>query len=313
MIAKADIPDLERTKFFAGQSLRASDLTELERVNRELRWLHNRSLHGWGIGIGLGVTGSRADTRVSVEPGYAVDCLGREMALTSTATMKVPADAGGPKGAEAVYYLTIAYLSDAEQKVAERRAGVCRPPGTVRLEDKPRIEWRKPSQVREGIDILLAQAWVKNCQLSRTLSLAVRRSARSTVGPYIATGQTSVGQTQWKEWKTGNVMAGVVAKVDTSAARFNTIPHYLAHVGGERSSGQVGNPVLVDGMVQVANADRTEFELRVLLPRNLSVGGTTVNPTTLFLSIDVTTKEYSIVSLINRTLNWYVVWLGIEP
>ena len=48
-----DIPDLERITFFAGQRLLARDLGDLQRADRELRWLHNRSLHTWGIGIGF--------------------------------------------------------------------------------------------------------------------------------------------------------------------------------------------------------------------------------------------------------------------
>jgi hypothetical protein len=82
MALKADIPELERVTFFPGQQLSAADLTEFERANRELRWLHNRSLHGWGIGIGLGVTGERGDGRVLIDAGYAVDGLGREIILT---------------------------------------------------------------------------------------------------------------------------------------------------------------------------------------------------------------------------------------
>jgi hypothetical protein len=307
MTAKAEIPELERRKFFMGQPLRAADLTELERANRELRWLHNRSLHGWGIGVGLGVTGDRGDTRVSVDPGYAVDCLGREMVLTAATTMKVPADAAGSKGAEAVYYLTIAYLSDADQKVAERRAGVCRPSGTVRLEDKPRIEWRKT--VREGVDIPLAQAWVKNCQLSRSLSLAVRRSARSSGGPYFASGQTTAEKTRWEEWRWGNDTVGVFAKVDTSRARFNTTPHYVAHVGGERSFKGNSSLILVDGLVQIAEADRNGFELRVLMPRGLDIEGVDVNPTKLFSPGGHST----ITQFVKTTLGWHVIWMGIEP
>lgn len=60
MSARTDIPELKRIQFFNGQRLTAGDMTELQRANRELRWLHNRSLHGWGIGTGYGVAGERA-------------------------------------------------------------------------------------------------------------------------------------------------------------------------------------------------------------------------------------------------------------
>src|SRR5262245_14932559 len=78
-----DIPEIERIKFFPGQRLTADDMTDLDVTNAELRWLHNRSLHPWGIGIGLEVSGEKGDTVVTVKPGYAVDILGRELIVSS--------------------------------------------------------------------------------------------------------------------------------------------------------------------------------------------------------------------------------------
>src|SRR5829696_7000623 len=98
MSTAQDIPELERIQFFTGQRLTAGDLSELQRANRELRWLHNRSLHGWGMGIGFGVTGERGETAVTVTPGYAIDCRGREIILTETMTLAVPAVAADDSG-----------------------------------------------------------------------------------------------------------------------------------------------------------------------------------------------------------------------
>ena len=58
-----DIPELDRVVFFDHQRLTARDLNEAATVQRELRWLHNRSLHGWGIGLGFGVSGAKATGR----------------------------------------------------------------------------------------------------------------------------------------------------------------------------------------------------------------------------------------------------------
>ena len=54
------IPTIERPVFFDGQRLTSEDLGEAFAYERELRWLHNRSLHGWGIVLGYAVTGARA-------------------------------------------------------------------------------------------------------------------------------------------------------------------------------------------------------------------------------------------------------------
>jgi hypothetical protein len=96
----ADIPNIERPLFSSGHRLTARDLTELQRAQQELRWLHNRALHAWGIGIGLAVTGEPGATAVSVDPGYGIDCRGREIVLTESRTIAVPAVAGGAGGAE---------------------------------------------------------------------------------------------------------------------------------------------------------------------------------------------------------------------
>src|SRR5918996_4494319 len=160
MADRVDIPDIERVTFFTGQRLTEKDLAALQRANRELRWLHNRSLHSWGIGIGLGVTGERGDSAVTVEPGYGVDCLGREIILTAPQTMPIPAvshdlNVISTRGsADTVYYLVAAYQEDADQKVAERRPGVCLPEGTVRLSEEPRLEWRLPEKLQEGFELV---------------------------------------------------------------------------------------------------------------------------------------------------------------
>src|SRR5260370_28597894 len=77
MSQNASVPEVKRNLFFPGQQLTAEDLTDLNLANRELRWLHNRALHGWGIVVGFGAKVARRASVVTVEPGDAVDCLGR--------------------------------------------------------------------------------------------------------------------------------------------------------------------------------------------------------------------------------------------
>jgi hypothetical protein len=296
MAEEAKIPTLERSTFFDGQRLTAEDLTELQRAHRELRWLHNRSLHGWGIGVGLAATGERGATAVSVEPGYGVDSLGREIILTEPRTVAVPADPGTTTGEDAIYYLVAAYQPDEDQTIAERRPGVCLASGTVRLSETPRLEWRKAAQLSEGLELILAQAAVRNCRLSGSLSQAPRRHARPSDQPYIAAGQTEQGRTGWLEWKVGEQTLGVQVEVDTSAARFKGTPQYLAHVIGERhvtaGSGQL--LILMRTLPAVVSATPLRF--------------------TLQLRIVIEQSSVAIVNLpqLLETLQWHVVWTGIE-
>ena len=296
MAGATDIPALDRSTFFDGQRLTARDLTELQRAHRELRWLHNRSLHGWGIGIGFTVTGERGATSVSVEPGYGVDCLGREIILTQARTLAVPADPGPGGDRDATYYAVAAYEADENQAIAERRPGVCAPAGTVRLAETPRIEWRRPEQLNEGFELILAQVAIRDCRLSAPVSFAARRQARPADQPYIAAGETEPGHTGWLAWQIGDQMLGVYADVDTSAARFQATPQYFAHVPGERhvvtGGGQLVVLMRTIGAVVAPTPARFTLQLRVQFERS---------------SVAITDLPRFL-----EGLQWHVVWTGIE-
>lgn len=304
-----DIPDLERLTFFSGQRLTASDLAGLQKVERERAWLHNRSLHGWGIGMGFAVIGEAGASVVEIGEGYAVDCLGREIILTETKTLTVPAVAGTPSGGEAVYYLVAGYQGNAQQAVAERRPGVCMPGGTVRLTEEPRLEWREAAQ--EGLDVILAKAWVRNCQLSRPLSLNERRSARPSQHPYIAANQTEAGNTDWQAWTQHGSFVGVRVRVDTSVARFQTTPNYFAHVVGSRyilaTEPDIEGGYSIWVTSGVTDATPTGFVLEVLVLDSSSEASST-DPESWLAQL----QENPAGVLNNEDLGWHVVWMGVE-
>lgn len=202
---------LERQQFFDGQRLFAADLQMLESFHREMRWLHNQSLHQPGIGNGFAVAGEKGDREVTVGAGYAIDDEGREIVLTETHVEPVPPVAGEPDGSPVVYDLTVAYPPDEYLETAETRAGVCRDRGAVRLREAPVFCWVRLTKTEDGnfvaVDdrlgkdiemgrkIVLARAEVLNCQLNKVLSVAQRRSARPSKQPYIACGEV---QPDWE-------------------------------------------------------------------------------------------------------------------
>src|SRR5947207_3066394 len=104
-----DLAALNRPQFFNGQRLFAADLQGLETLNREMRWLHNKSLHQPGIGSGYAITGRKSDRQVTIGPGYAIDADGREIILTATRAEAVPPVAGADDGGPAFFDLTVAY------------------------------------------------------------------------------------------------------------------------------------------------------------------------------------------------------------
>src|SRR5262252_2770057 len=115
---------IERLQFFNGQRLFASDLQGIEEFNREMRWLHNKSLHQPGIGNGYAVTGKKGDREVTIGPGYAIDALGREIVLGQDQIEPVPPVAGESDGSPVSYDLTVSYPPDADLEEAETRDGI---------------------------------------------------------------------------------------------------------------------------------------------------------------------------------------------
>jgi hypothetical protein len=85
---------LTRPHFFAGQLLDAATLQAEQDYQREKLRRHNRRLHGFGVVSGLGVhveTSSGADRgRIIVDPGYAIDRYGEEIAVCASAALTPP-------------------------------------------------------------------------------------------------------------------------------------------------------------------------------------------------------------------------------
>ncbi|MGA8046507.1 MAG: hypothetical protein WCA30_09595 [Dermatophilaceae bacterium] len=82
--------------YSAGMVLTASDFEAEQGYHRQMRYLHNRLLHGYGTVSGLDVT---VDGRnVLVSPGLAIDALGREIIVTEQMSLSLdPPDRDLPR------------------------------------------------------------------------------------------------------------------------------------------------------------------------------------------------------------------------
>jgi len=279
MSSTDDIPLLERPSFFHNQRLTANDLTAAQTYNRELRWLHNRSLHRWGIAFGFAVSGTRGAQSVNVQTGYAIDCLGRDLILDEPREMPIPSVAGGNNGNPVTYYLTISYAEDTDLP-SVMRAGECETSGAVRRTEMPTVRWQNPNdsnsdiRYRQGYDVVLGVIHVLNCQLSEDVSARERREAVPPQQPYVAAGRTEERNTVWQLWPNEKAPMGVSTTVATSSAGFQTVPRYQAHVVGERlfTFPPGAETILVDGLAQIAQVTASSFELRLTLPTGTTVG-----------------------------------------
>lgn len=264
---------IERLQFFNGQRLFASDLQGVEAFNREMRWLHNKSLHQPGIGNGFAVSGNKGDREVRIDPGYATDGEGREIVLTQSVTEPIPPIASESDGSPVLYDLTVSYPPDEDLEETETRDGVCGPPGVVRLKEEPVFCWVQLNKNGQPIDnkikleilnhsrIIVARVEVLDCELNASVSIAVRLSARPPSQPYICCGHVS-----HPEWEVNNLVHfdldklvlssgfkqllhqfqqaiaafpfllpfSLRSKVSTSDCGFLTTPCYTARVAGSR-------------------------------------------------------------------------------
>lgn len=319
---------LERSRFFNGQRLFASDLQAVEEFNREMRWLHNRSLHQPGIGSGLAISGKKGAREVTVQPGYAIDALGREIVLSESVVLPVPPVAGDDFG-QAVYFdLTVSYPDELGLKVSETRDGICAPRGVIRLREAPVFCWvrlgpppdRLPTDpalsadVLHGLRLRVARAQVLNCQLESDLSLAQRRNARPAEQPYAACGKAfDLKWTMPQEELSLGVGLELRTAVDTREAGFRTPPCYTAHLVGERkfSFSVAATTVerMLDGFVTIIDPKPAGFGFSLLIPDSLltSQPPRPEDPDPRTATDFKDQLEKQIVSN-----GWRVEWMGVE-
>lgn len=85
---------LMRPSFFSGRLLDDATLQAEQDYHREKLRRHNRRVHGCGIVSGLGVhvepTTDPGGARIIVDPGYAIDGCGEEIAVAAAATLTAP-------------------------------------------------------------------------------------------------------------------------------------------------------------------------------------------------------------------------------
>lgn len=315
----------ESSAFFNGQRLEAADLEALVARQRELRWLHNRTLHNWGIASGLGVVGEKDARQVQIGRGYAIDSDGREILLSEPHTEPIPPVAG-ENDVPVKYYLTISFPETAN--TAETREGICLPRGAVRLLEKPVFCWIKLDEqgrpdvkfdpalaldIKNGRKIVLAQIEVFNCKLAKTVSLRERRNVQPVSQPYIVAARTTAEATVWDTWKedqdAAEIKFGIQATVKTSAAGFRQVPNYMARIEGKRHTPYPLPPkakefdIIAQLLIHIDAATTDQFTLRVFV--------TWVKlPDLSPVPNDKLTMDDA--KNLANALNWRVVWMGVE-
>jgi hypothetical protein len=293
------IPNLERPETFDGQRLEAADFTAIFAHPRGIRWLHNRTLHGWGIAAGFDVDAARGERFVTVSPGYAIDCQGRDLIGSEPVTLAVP-----QVGGERHFLLTVSYLEDLDLPVAESRAGVCLPDGAVRRPERPRLRWQQASDADfdPGIDVPLVEVTVKDCRVAKDPDRSVCRDLTQRLGPYVSQGTSARRGTNWRRVTQGGMTAGVSATIDTTAGAFRRTPQYFVTLMGDRISAQPFWFIL-DGPITITDASARTLDVTVWLPSGAMLGTTDLNPLGTIGDVE---------HVVNDVLEWTVAWIGVE-
>ncbi|HEY7303658.1 MAG TPA: hypothetical protein VH601_06075 [Bryobacteraceae bacterium] len=78
-----------RPRFFAGQLLTEADLNRLENYIVAKNKLHNRYIHGWGVGCGMEVVCNPCGNQVIVRGGYALSPCGDDIILCVDQTVDI--------------------------------------------------------------------------------------------------------------------------------------------------------------------------------------------------------------------------------
>lgn len=147
---------IKRPRYFSGRVLTADDLTEEQTYHRDKHRRHLQSLHGTGIVSGLGVTVEPGGDTLTIEPGLAIDPLGRELCIGKTVRAQVPAATDSPS------LVALEYVERLVDPVPARGE-----------------EETEPSRIEEGCRVMVAQAGSGAVALARI----VRETGGWTIDP----------------------------------------------------------------------------------------------------------------------------------
>lgn len=215
------------------QRLTAFDLNSVQDTVRQLQWIHNRTLHDWGVAEGCEVTALPGRRGVLVQRGYAIDVDGREVILTDPVQLNVPAQkvTNGPITRK-TWWVTASYRG----APAPRNDDRCRQQGVpLRRLPEAAVRWRDPEQndkesrLEPGYDIILATVELERGDVVSVTPIG-RRSAVPSKRPYISAGRSSVDNKNALKFDRKSRVLTVTLTIETSQASFVSAPHYLIQV-----------------------------------------------------------------------------------
>jgi hypothetical protein len=164
---------VKRMNYYDHQFLRAPDFSDEQQYHLDMRRMHNRALHTWGIVQGLQVTaaGGGTGTAVTVNAGVAIDSAGREIVLPNDTNLELGGEAAGT-----TLNITIAY--DEQQSDPTTEAGG---PGNTRISEMPKLSFSAVAPADKSVTLVLATVPRTNTGLG-AVDTSDRRQAGVVLG-----------------------------------------------------------------------------------------------------------------------------------
>ena len=170
----SEISQIKRLNYFNHQFLDERDFQDEQAYHRELRHLHNRLLHSWGIAAGLDVE-RKNEKEIAISPGAAIDPQGREIVLGSAVTKDLSGFGPG-----VLVWVSISYRETFEEQDLQQAKGA---EGYSRVTESPEVSAHKHRPAAEGGAIILATVRLDANGNIDDLDLSVRRYASTALGP----------------------------------------------------------------------------------------------------------------------------------
>jgi hypothetical protein len=142
------IVPVKRLNYFTHQFLREQDFQAEQAYHVAMRRQHNRLLHGWGVIEGFDVR-KRSEHEVVIDPGIAIDNLGREIVLDAPVVRDLAAFERNSHT-----YLAIAYDESKDEADHHSAGGV---DGYTRVTESPVFSEHKHEPAKDGSVIPLAR------------------------------------------------------------------------------------------------------------------------------------------------------------
>jgi hypothetical protein len=252
--------------------------------------MHNTALHNaWGVTAGYDFSLSPesdenlaeniwlADQALTVHPGIAYDCFGRELILPQAVVY----------ARESVHVTETSsrwvLLASYQESGASHNETLCKGSPNSTAVPLPHLQWRPENEANYGVEVPLLLA-----SLDESGELVVSRYAASRLHPQarpkMASGKTVPGLTAWRPWVVEDVFSsppedlaiGMEVDIDTGDAGFQQTPCYFAWLNGRLTTYiekfsqafQEGLPFLP--FVHLVNERPDGFTCRIFAPTDQS-------------------------------------------